>query len=59
VEVVEPMGSEIYLTLKRNGHEIIARVETESNADVDDLVKLGVDTKNMHIFDKKTEEAIF
>ena len=59
VEVVEPMGSVIYLNLKRNQHEMVAQVETESDAKVDDMVKLGVNTKNMHVFDKKTELAIF
>ena len=59
VEVVEPMGSEIYLNLKHNQHQMVAQVETESEADVDDIVKLGVDTRKMHVFDKETEKAIF
>ena len=59
VEVVEPMGSEIYLNLKRNQHEMVARVEAESDADVEDVVQLGIDTRKMHVFDKKTEKAIF
>ena len=59
VEVVKPMGSEIYLNLKQNEHKMVAQVETESEADVGDTIRLGIDTSKMHIFDKETEEAIF
>ncbi len=59
VEVVEPMGSEIYLYLGIGQHSMVARVEAESTAEVNDNVKLGVDTRKMHIFDPDTEEAIF
>lgn len=59
VEVVEPMGSEIYLYLAINDHDMVARVEAESEAEVEDEVTLGVDTRKLHIFDATTEEAIF
>lgn len=59
VEVVEPMGSEIYLYLAVDEHEMIARVDAESDAQVGDKIKLGVYTKKMHIFDNETEESIF
>ncbi len=59
VEVVEPMGSEIYLYLAIEDHSMIARVEAESTAKVGDNVKLGVDINKMHIFDAETEEVIF
>lgn len=59
VEVVEPMGSEIYLYLAIDEHEMIARVDAESDAEVGDKIKLGVYPKKMHIFDNETEEAIF
>jgi len=59
VEVVEPMGSEIYLYLAVGQHSMVARVEAESTAEVGDDVKLGVDSRKMHIFDANTEKAIF
>src|SRR6056297_3495704 len=59
VEVVEPMGSEIYLYLSVDEHSMIARVDAESDAKVGDKIKLGVYTQKMHIFDNETEEAIF
>mgnify|MGYP006288937201 CR=1 FL=1 len=59
VEVVEPMGSEIYLYLAEEGHSLIARVEAESTAEVGDTINLGVDLRKIHLFDAETEEAIF
>ena len=59
IEVVEPMGSEIYLYLKFNENDLIARVEAESDAKVGDRIKLGIDFNKIHMFDAVTEEAIF
>ncbi|MGM0421009.1 MAG: ABC transporter ATP-binding protein [Bacillota bacterium] len=59
VEVVEPMGSEIYLYLAQDGHSFIGRVEAESTAEVGDNMRIGVDQNKMHVFDAETEEAIF
>ncbi|MFO7815462.1 MAG: sn-glycerol-3-phosphate ABC transporter ATP-binding protein UgpC [Halanaerobiales bacterium] len=59
VEVVEPMGSEIYLYLAIDEHEMIARVDAESDAEVGDIIKLGVYPNKMHIFDNETEDALF
>ncbi|MGM0446024.1 MAG: ABC transporter ATP-binding protein [Bacillota bacterium] len=59
VDVVEPMGSEIYLYLAIDEHTMIARVEAESDAQVGDKIKLGVYTQKMHIFDNETEDALF
>ncbi|MFW6034698.1 MAG: ABC transporter ATP-binding protein [Halothermotrichaceae bacterium] len=59
IEVVEPMGSEIYLYMTIQDHSMIARVEAESTAQVGDTVKLLVTGEKMHLFDAETEEAIF
>ena len=59
VEVVEPMGSEIYLYLGFEENELVARVDADSNAKVGDKVKLGIDYNKIHMFDAETEEAIF
>ena len=56
VDVVEPMGSEIYLYLAENGHSL---VDAESNAEVGDTISLGVDLNKIHIFDAESEEALF
>lgn len=59
VEVVEPMGSEIYLYLSVGGHSMIARVDAHSDAQVGDEVRLIVNSENMHVFNAETEEVIF
>ena len=59
VDVVEPMGSEIYLYLAEEGHSLIARVEAESKAKTGDTISLGVDLRKIHIFDAETEECVF
>jgi multiple sugar transport system ATP-binding protein len=59
VDVVEPMGSEIYLYLAEEGHSLIARVEAESTAQVGDTISLGIDLRKIHVFDAETEECIF
>lgn len=59
VEVVEPMGSEIYLYLNVNGQTIIGRVDAGSKAKVGDSLKVAIDTSKIHIFDAETEITIF
>ncbi len=59
VDVVEPMGSEIYLYINTGEHEMIARVEADSEAEVGDTIKLAVNQEHMHIFDPETEESVF
>lgn len=59
VEVVEPMGSEIYLYFTVDNHTVVARVDAGSKAKVGDTIKVVVDTSKMHIFDAETEVTIF
>lgn len=59
VEVVEPLGSEIYLYLAIGENTLIARVDAGSKAKVGDSLKVAVNTNKIHIFDAETEEAIF
>jgi len=59
VEVVEPMGSEIYLYMSFEENDLIARVDADSGAKVGDRIKLGIDYDKLHMFDAETEEAVF
>ena len=59
VEVVEPMGSEIYLYMAFEENDLIARVDADSDAKVGDRIKLGIDYDKLHMFDAETEEAVF
>jgi len=57
-EVVEPMGSEVYLHLNTGKHTFIARVGAHNRPDVNRDMDLVFDMSKVHFFDKDTEETI-
>jgi multiple sugar transport system ATP-binding protein len=58
VEVVEVLGSHQYLYGKVGGDDIIARVHPHLSVAPGDLVRLGVNTRRLHVFDPQTEHAL-
>ena len=58
VEVVEPMGSEIYLYLNVGGHTITARIHADREPEVGKPHVLDVNMEKVHYFDSTTEVAI-
>jgi multiple sugar transport system ATP-binding protein len=58
VDVVELMGNEKIIYLEEGGKTIIARLDPRSNATVGQRMDVVVDVGNMHLFDKKTEQAL-
>lgn len=58
VEVVEPMGSEVYLYMNTGAHSFIARVSVAEKADVNHKLDLIFNTKRAHYFDVDTQKAI-
>ena len=59
VELVEPMGSEIYLYFLVGRNNFIARVSNQDTATANQDLQLVFDMSKAHFFDPKTEEAIF
>jgi len=57
-EVVEPLGSEVYLYLNTGNHNFIARVGAHDRPDVNRDMDLVFDMSKVHFFDSKTEETI-
>jgi multiple sugar transport system ATP-binding protein len=57
-EVVEPIGSEVYLYLTTGKHNFIARVGAHDRPDVNRDMDLVFDMSKVHFFDSKTEETI-
>ena len=57
-EVVEPMGSEVYLHLNTGTHTFIARVGAYNRPEVNRDMDLVFDMSKVHFFDKDTEETI-
>lgn len=55
VEVVEPMGSEVYLYLTLGEHNFIARVDSHEQAHVNQEVTLAFDMERASFFSKEGE----
>jgi multiple sugar transport system ATP-binding protein len=58
VEVVEPMGAEVYLYMNTGAHSFIARVAVGEKADVNHRLDLVFNTKKAHYFDVGSNETI-
>jgi len=57
-EVVEPMGSEVYLHLNTGKHTFIARVGAHNQPQVNQDMEVVFDMSKVHFFNKGTEETI-
>lgn len=58
VEVVEHMGSEVYLHLSSGSNALIGRVNPRFHYHPGSELKLAVDLNKIHIFDAQTQESI-
>jgi multiple sugar transport system ATP-binding protein len=58
VEVVEPMGAEIYLYLNTGSHSFVARVNPHEKAEVGQKLEMAFDMRKCHFFDSQTEQVI-
>ncbi|MFA5089722.1 MAG: sn-glycerol-3-phosphate ABC transporter ATP-binding protein UgpC [Candidatus Omnitrophota bacterium] len=57
-EVVEPMGSEVYLYLNTGRHTFIARAGAHDRPKVNQNMDVVFDMSKVHFFDKDSEESI-
>ena len=58
VEVVELLGNEFQLHLSSAGQTFVARVDTRTQTQPGESIRVGFDRSKLHVFDKQTEEAI-
>ena len=58
VELVEPLGAEVYLHLRVGQHAIIARVGPHDRPEVNQDMDLVFDMGKVHFFDIQTEESL-
>ncbi len=58
VEVVEPMGHEIFLYTSTGAHSLVARISSRSKPVIGQPIKLAFDMAKAHFFDLQTEESI-
>ncbi|MFH0733410.1 MAG: sn-glycerol-3-phosphate ABC transporter ATP-binding protein UgpC [bacterium] len=58
LEVVEPMGNEIFLYFTIAGNQFVARVPSLEKPSAGEKVELMFNSQKLHFFDKETEQAI-
>ena len=58
VDVVERLGSDQFLYGQVGGDTVTARVDPKLKVEPGDRVKLGLDTRTLHLFDAETELAL-
>jgi multiple sugar transport system ATP-binding protein len=58
VEVVEPLGSELFVYLESGPHEFTSRMDTRNTVTAGDELETVFDTQKLHVFDKQTEQAL-
>jgi multiple sugar transport system ATP-binding protein len=58
VEVVEPMGSEVYIYLSSGTQSFQARVDSRTRVRPNDQIEVVFDTDHLHVFDKQTQVSI-
>jgi len=59
IDVIEPMGSELILSLATGKHIIQATVDPDIHLKVGQKMTVAVDTNKMHLFKLDNEETIF
>jgi multiple sugar transport system ATP-binding protein len=57
-EVVEHLGSEVYIHMNTGKHIVVARVSGDANPQINQDMDLVFDTGKIHFFDKSTEKTI-
>lgn len=58
VEVVEPMGNEIFLYLTTGKHSLVARVNSREEPAIGKPLDISFDMSKVHFFNKETEKTI-
>lgn len=58
VEVVEPVGNEVFLNMRHGGAELVARVPPHSAIESGAEVALGFQAERLHFFDPETTARI-
>lgn len=58
VDVTELLGNEVIVHLATDHYEFLGRFDPRTNAKVGNTIPVAFDMDRMHIFDKRTEQAI-
>ena len=58
VDVIEPMGNELFLYVKVDRKQLVARVDPRQQAQVGQTLPLMMDVSKAHFFDARTQEQL-
>ena len=58
LDVLEPMGNEIFVYASTEAHDIVARVAPQSLPDPGNPLSLSLDTSKLHFFENESGFAI-
>ncbi|MFA5292708.1 MAG: sn-glycerol-3-phosphate ABC transporter ATP-binding protein UgpC [Phycisphaerae bacterium] len=58
VDVIEPLGSEIFIHLTCGENSFVGRMDSRTQAEVEQNIEITIDMEKTHIFDPKTLSAI-
>ncbi|MGA2323156.1 MAG: sn-glycerol-3-phosphate ABC transporter ATP-binding protein UgpC [Sedimentisphaerales bacterium] len=58
IDVIEPLGSEIFIYLTCGKNSFVGRMDSRTQAEVDQNIEIAIDMEKTHIFDPKTLSAI-
>ena len=59
VDVIEPLGNDVEMYLKVGDVQLTAMIDSASQAQMGEKLKVLVDMRKSHLFDKETEQAIY
>ncbi len=58
IDVVEPMGNEIYLYFKLGGQDMVARIDVREPPEVNSTLDLAIDMDSAHFFEKESGRTL-
>jgi multiple sugar transport system ATP-binding protein len=59
VEVVEPLGNEIYIYLKNNNHSFVIRTNDSKQPKINEHIELYFNIDKIHLFDNENSNSLF
>lgn len=59
IDVLEPMGNEVFVYAARGDTSLVARVKPQALPDPGETISLSIDLDKVHLFDAETEENLF
>src|SRR5262249_22032320 len=59
VDVMEPLGDDVEMYLTSGSHQLIAKLDSKTQAKVGESLDVVLDLEKSHLFDNETEQALY